>query len=216
MAEMAYVCLYLSYLDCLAPLSNAIRGQLVFAMLQYAKTGTAPHLTGSAKVLWPMISGQIDRDKAKYAAQCESNRIKGRKGGRPRKITDAASESCGFFEKAEKAKERENDTETDIETDNETVIEKDKDITRDGSGQESCPALSSFPPTEADVLEYCRQQGIHIDAAQFVDYYTSNGWMVGQNKMRNWPAAVRSWSRKEALFGTSEFGYAEPDYGIVL
>jgi hypothetical protein len=30
-----------------------------------------------------------------------------------------------------------------------------------------------------------------------VDYYTSNGWMVGKNPMKDWKAAVRTWEQKE-------------------
>ena len=28
---------------------------------------------------------------------------------------------------------------------------------------------------------------------KWFDYYESNGWLVGKNKMKNWRAAVRTW-----------------------
>jgi hypothetical protein len=36
-----------------------------------------------------------------------------------------------------------------------------------------------------------------VDPQRFVDYYTSNGWMVGKNKMKDWKAAVRTWEQKD-------------------
>lgn len=37
-----------------------------------------------------------------------------------------------------------------------------------------------------------------IDPERFVDYYSSNGWKVGKNPMRDWKAAVRAWSRRDS------------------
>jgi hypothetical protein len=45
------------------------------------------------------------------------------------------------------------------------------------------------------VQEYVEEKGYHIDAEKFVDYYTSNGWKVGRNCMKDWKAAVRTWER---------------------
>ena len=53
-------------------------------------------------------------------------------------------------------------------------------------------------PTVADVEAYCDEKGIFgFDAQKFVDYYTSNGWMVGRNRMKDWRAAVRTWLRND-------------------
>ena len=30
----------------------------------------------------------------------------------------------------------------------------------------------------------------------FFDFYQSNGWKVGKNKMKDWKAALRGWSRR--------------------
>ena len=62
----------------------------------------------------------------------------------------------------------------------------------------STPQPKRFmPPTREEVQQYITEQGYHVDAERFVDYYTSNGWMVGKNKMKDWKAAVRTWERKE-------------------
>lgn len=56
------------------------------------------------------------------------------------------------------------------------------------------------PPTLEEVRAYCMERGNLIDAAQFIDYYSANGWMVGKSRMKDWRAAIRTWEsrRREA------------------
>ncbi len=54
------------------------------------------------------------------------------------------------------------------------------------------------PPNVAEVETYCKERNNGIDANYFVDYYTSNGWMVGRTKMKDWKAAVRNWERNSS------------------
>ena len=55
-----------------------------------------------------------------------------------------------------------------------------------------------IPPTVEEVEAYISEKGYDIDAHRFVDYYESNGWMVGRNnRMRDWKAALRNWSRND-------------------
>ena len=61
------------------------------------------------------------------------------------------------------------------------------------------------PPTVENVREYIEEHGYHVDADHFYDYYTSVGWKVGKNPMKDWKAAVRTWERKDGSnFGTSD------------
>lgn len=51
-------------------------------------------------------------------------------------------------------------------------------------------------PTLEEVAAYCRERGNTIDPQTFIDHYTSNGWKVGSNPMKDWKAAVRTWEAK--------------------
>ena len=57
------------------------------------------------------------------------------------------------------------------------------------------------PPSVDDVSAYCKENGYTISPWKFVNYYTSNGWMVGRTKMKDWQAAVRNWQSKEKEYG---------------
>ena len=51
------------------------------------------------------------------------------------------------------------------------------------------------PPTVEEVASYCLERKNKVDAAYFVDHYTSNGWKVGKQNMKDWKAAVRTWEK---------------------
>ena len=188
MAGMNYVCLYVSYLESLAPFSDEEIGRMVRAMLIYTATGEMPLFDGNERFIWPTIKAQIDRDEAAYQERCEKNRANGTKGGRPKNQT-VITETEWFFEKPKKAKEK----------------EKEKEKEKDSDMADKPPTRHGFsPPSLDDVRDYCRGKGYNVDPERFVDYYTSNGWKVGRNPMKDWKAAVRSWERKEKLNGETE------------
>lgn len=54
------------------------------------------------------------------------------------------------------------------------------------------------PPTVEEVRAYCTERGNSIDPQSFVDFYTSNGWKVGKNAMKDWKAAVRTWESRDS------------------
>jgi uncharacterized protein YdaU (DUF1376 family) len=57
-------------------------------------------------------------------------------------------------------------------------------------------ALRTFVrPTLEEVTTYCSERKNQVDSAKWFDYYSSNGWHVGKNSMRDWRAAVRTWEK---------------------
>lgn len=57
---------------------------------------------------------------------------------------------------------------------------------------------SSFTkPTFEQVQDYFDSRNCREYAERFYDYYTSNGWHVGKQPMKDWQAACRNWQRNE-------------------
>ncbi|MEN6423664.1 MAG: phage replisome organizer N-terminal domain-containing protein [Smithella sp.] len=52
-------------------------------------------------------------------------------------------------------------------------------------------------PTLQEIADYCMERQNGINAETFLNHYTSNGWMVGKNKMKDWKAAVRTWEQRD-------------------
>jgi len=63
------------------------------------------------------------------------------------------------------------------------------------------------PPSLEEVEAYCRERGNSVDPERFLDYYTSNGWKVGKNTMKDWKAAVRTWEKSGKQTGRKDNGF---------
>lgn len=120
---MIYIKLFLDYLDAVEPLGDAERGRLFTALMQYARTGEAPQLSGNERFLFPMMRAQIDRDSAEYKDYCEKQAENGKKGGRPKKPKNPP------FSGKPTASQKSQDKDED----------KDKDKDKDG-GKDNTPA----------------------------------------------------------------------------
>lgn len=69
---------------------------------------------------------------------------------------------------------------------------------------ESGKSTRFTPPTLEEVQAYCIERGNNVDAERFIDFYSSKGWMVGKNKMKDWKAAVRNWESRDKPTPTVE------------
>ena len=70
------------------------------------------------------------------------------------------------------------------------------------------------PPSVDEVRAYCRERKNRVDAEKFVDYYTSNGWKVGKNSMKDWKASVRTWEKNDLVGkGGKKVSFQDYDQG---
>ena len=60
------------------------------------------------------------------------------------------------------------------------------------------------PPSLEEVEAYCKERGNTVDAAQFIDFYASKGWLVGKVTMKDWKAVVRTWERNRTTTSFSQ------------
>lgn len=80
---------------------------------------------------------------------------------------------------------------TDIDIDIEEDIDIDIDTNNNTKGKTKRKRF--VKPTVEDIRAYCVERNNNVNPERFYNYYESNGWMVGKNKMKNWKAAVLTW-----------------------
>ena len=68
--------------------------------------------------------------------------------------------------------------------------DKDKDIVK-----AKAKVKRFVKPTIEEIIDYCNERNNDVDADKFYDYYSSNGWKVGKNAMKDWKASVRTWEK---------------------
>ena len=207
---MKYVKAYYDWVEQTAALDDAERGRLFIAILEYARSGECPPLSGRESVLFPVFRSVIDRD----AEKAESNSQNGLRGGRKKKATESELKRIKATESEAKqiAKSESNQSEpkrteaTESEakptkdrrqkTEDEDIRQKTKDVSLLHGAIERAKRFT--PPTLAEVQSYVAERQSCVDPQGFIDYYASKGWLVGKTPMKDWKAACRNaehWER---------------------
>lgn len=99
-----------------------------------------------------------------------------------------------------KSKQNQNGIKTESNADQtRNKKEKEKENKKEKEVENECyKAPARFvPPTLEAVKAYCDERQNHVDAQHFVDFYASKGWKVGNQPMKDWRAAVRTWERTD-------------------
>lgn len=193
MAEVTYIKIFVDYLDAIEPLGDAERGRLFTSLLTYARTGEAPQLGGNERFLFPMMRAQLDRDIAAMAGVSEA-RSKAAKASKSSKCEQMQQMQANAANADKSSKDKDKD--------------KDKDDDKKGNGAREARFT---PPSIEEVAAYCQERGNSVDAARFVDFYSSKGWMVGKSRMKDWKAAVRNWERSSDAKATP---VKKPGYNV--
>ena len=171
-------------------------GRGVRAAMVYFLKGETSQLDPLAQILFANMKYYIDEAIANYHRDVEN----GKKGGRPKTRQESQNPGLPRVPHIE--------TETDTETDDlyfikennkeKAALQPRSQAKEPKSTKETALAIpTSFQiPDVGQVEAYCRELGLQVDAAGFVDYYQAKGWMLGTNPMQDWQAAVRSWNRR--------------------
>ena len=169
-----YVPIFFEWLDVTQDLSAEEKGNLIDAVISYASGLEYEQLlTGGCKIAFRFLKGQIDRNNA---------------------ISDARA-------KAGSNKTKQNETKSNkteqTETNSLKEKEKDKDKEKEKEKEISEKRVRFSPPTIDEVTAYCRERNNNVDPERFIDFYSSKGWKVGNQPMKDWKACVRTWEQRD-------------------
>ena len=190
---MKYLKVWTSFREVIEPLQDAEKGRLFDMMLLYAEEGTDPgNFAGNERFVWPAAKQIIDL----AAEKAEKLRQNGSKGGtaKSENMKALANDSNSYQTVANDSKDNQSEAKGSHKE------KKRNNKEKEGNEKEAInivPLTRFVPPTEDEVALYCIERRNHVNAQKFVDYYSSNGWKVGRNPMKDWKAAVRTWEKSE-------------------
>lgn len=85
---------------------------------------------------------------------------------------------------------------------------RDKIDKREKEQKKPAPKKKTFQkPSIQECFEHCKNQ---TESESFFNYYESNGWKVGRNKMVNWKSSLTNWVKRSQDFNPSSANQ-EPD-----
>jgi len=167
------------------------QGMILNAMIRYSQTGEEPKFTDRAmRSVWRPIFRRLKADKEAYEDKCRKNKESAEK-----RWADA---NASVEMRTHKTHDEKNANHADSDSDSDT----DTDYKEKQSKKKTAQRFS--PPSVEEVTAYVVEKQYQVNPQAFVDFYTSKGWKVGSQPMKDWQAAVRTWaSRPTARSGTT-------------
>ena len=220
-SEKPGVMIYFEIMPQLEMLKPLQRLAVYDAIMAYGKDRTEPSLKREGELVWAFIRPILDRDDERYRRTVEA-RSKGGKltaaKAKKKKEAQNSAEACsavlssaeGMLNRAEDC----SDCQSTISNPQSAIFNPQSancnlqsailnlqtPVGRErgsGSGTASDSLEGFVPPSLPQVKEFVLKEGLRFVPEDFTDYYNANGWMIGQQPIRDWKAVARRWDRKE-------------------
>ena len=200
---------YRSFYEGIKELPRDIQGEVLTAIMEYGLNGvTTENQKQITKAMFALIKPQLDANNQRFE--------NGKKGGRPKANCNQTETKTTPKQNQNKTKPEPNVNVNDNVNDNDiSFLEKKKqksdaavsDLENENSEspietlqapkEQSGGGRKKFTiPTPEEVQAYCDERKNGILGQQFCDFYSSKGWKIGKEPMKDWKAAVRTWEMR--------------------
>ncbi|MFC7347278.1 DUF6291 domain-containing protein [Chryseobacterium zhengzhouense] len=216
--------LYKDLIKTVEKLPKEKAGELFMHILKYVNDENPETDDLIIEIAFEPIKQKLKRDLKKYEQTKEKNRENANKRWQKEKATESngkkenATASDRMPDDAKHA-DSDNDTGSDTDIDSDTVFLLEKETKEENFIKEFFPDDKELeneerkkvaqkkekfkPPSVDEVQAYCNERQNGIQAFKFVNFYQSKGWKVGNQAMKDWKAAVRTWEQKDKENGKS-------------
>ena len=201
---------YRSFYEGIKELPRDIQGEVLTAIMEYGLNGvTTENQKPITKAMFALIKPQLDANNQRF----ENGKLgaeHGKKGGRPRKekpqenpkktpkkpqdnptLTPNVNDNVNVNDNDISFLEKKKQKSDVVFSDSDTPIETSETPKEQGGGRKRFNI-----PTPEEVQAYCEDRKNGILGQQFCDFYSSKGWKIGKEPMKDWKAAVRTWEMR--------------------
>ena len=200
---------YRSFYEGIKELPRDIQGEVLTAIMEYGLNGvTTENQKQITKAMFALIKPQLDANNQRFE--------NGKKGGRPKANCNQTETETKPKQNRNKTKHEPNVNDNDNVNDNISFLEKKKqksdvavsDLVENENSESPIETLQAPKeqsvggrkrftiPTPEEVQAYCNERNNGISGQQFCDFYSSKGWKIGKEPMKDWKAAVRTWEMR--------------------
>ena len=165
-------------------LPDAIAGKLIKHIFSFVNDENPICDDLLLTIAFEPIKQALKRDLRKYDKYVDKQSINGAKGGRPKQV-DETQITQRFLQEPKKA-----DSVSVSVSDTVSDNKKQRDVFN--------------KPSIVDIQNYMTEIGMNDIAEKWFDYYESNGWLVGKNKMKSWRHSVSGWIARTKIEPSKE------------
>lgn len=201
---------YRSFYEGIKELPRDIQGEVLTAIMEYGLNGvTTENQKQITKAMFALIKPQLDANNQRFE--------NGKNGGAPKGNQNARKQPKNNQETTEKQpknnqKQPNVNVNDNVNVNNISFSKKetksDFEILGSLKNENSESPIETIQtpkeqngggrkrftiPTPEEVQAYCDERKNGILGQQFCDFYSSKGWKVGSQPMKDWKAAVRTW-----------------------
>jgi len=182
---------YQSYYDALKGLKPTVRYAIRDAIDRYMFEDIEPVFKDTlSNSIWMLLLPTLRKSKIYFA----NGKLKSKSEANPKQTESKSDANVGICSSKEKEKDKDKG-------------EKERD--KEKSATASSPSRF-HKPTVDEVRTYIQESGYHVNPNDFVNFYSSKGWLVGKSPMKDWKAAVRTWESKEKNENPAKFAEEKP------
>lgn len=172
--------IYKSWAEMMADMPSEELAELSRAIALY-QLGRAYEIKSEmVRAVFSMIRSQFERDEEKYEETVRKRSAAGQASAESRKEQKTTSvNTC-------------QQVSTDVDVSVSESVSDDKEREK--------REKRFTPPTLEEVRAYRSERGDKardVDPETFIDFYASKGWKVGNQKMKDWKAAFRTWEKRD-------------------
>lgn len=181
-------------------LTDEQAGKLIKAIYQYTEEGTMPELDTLLEIAIIPIKQNIDKNNEKWEEErqkrSEAGRLGGLKKAKNQQPTSSTKQSqAGLSDAKECQAELSNAKECLA---NQAVyVNVSDNVIKEKIDKKESPKKTFVKPTVEEVRTYCRERRNNVNAENFINFYESKGWKVGNTPMKDWKACVRTWEQRD-------------------
>jgi hypothetical protein len=188
---------YRSFYEAIKELDADTQAQVYSAIFEYALNFNEVEVKGVAKTVFTLIKPQLDANLKRY------------ENGTKAKVKQNGSKTEA------KQKQTKSKVEANVNVNVNDNVNDNLNHNQNVNQNDNVSRSRFRAPTYDEIFDFMKEKNslagnvwsdakVISEAKAFFNYYESNGWMVGKNKMKNWEAAVRNWMNNNSKFETSK------------
>lgn len=200
MADKKSFVMYRSWGAAIEKMSDEQAGKLIKAIYALQENPEASTDDPAIEFVFEIIKEKMIEDTEAYEATCRRRSEAGKKGNetrwsgvdteKNRKCDKGIAEIANAINVSQKSQKVANVADTESDTDMKCNEVPSVPVERGTRKRFS-------PPAVEEVADYCWERKNNVDPEVFVDFYSSKGWKVGKEPMKDWKACVRTWEKRD-------------------